>query len=297
MNYQIELRHLHYFLAVAEELHFRRAAEKLFISQPGLSTQIKRLEEVLETPLFLRDKKKVRLTAAGMYLKGEVAFLLNHLEQTKKQLKQIGAGHLGELRIGFLGSAMQKVIPKLLVRLKESHPGVHTSLEELSNNAQINALLKDRLDVGFVRLRRVPESLELRPVFEDTFSVVLPKDHKVKSATFKNMASFANDDFILFSQEYSPLYFDTVVSICEDAGFTPKVSHKSVHAHTIFKLVENGLGIAIVPTALQYGFDMEVRFIELKEVPQRAVLSVVWKADNRNPVLKPCLDLLLGPKN
>ncbi len=297
MNYQIELRHLHYFLAVAKELHFRRAAEKLFISQPGLSTQIKRLEEVLQTPLFLRDKKRVRLTAAGIYLKGEVEFLLNHLEQTKKQLKQIGAGHLGELRIGFLGSAMQQVIPKLLVHLKESHPGVHTSLEELSNNAQISALLKDRLDVGFVRLRRVPESLELQPVFEDTFSVVLPKGHKVKSATFKNMASFANNDFILFSQEYSPLYFDTVVSICEDAGFTPKVSHKSVHAHTIFKLVENGLGIAIVPTALQHGFDMEVRFIELKKVPQRAVLSVVWKADNRNPVLKPCLDLLLGHKN
>ncbi len=297
MNYQIELRHLHYFLAVAEELHFRRAAEKLFISQPGLSTQIKRLEEVLQTPLFLRDKKRVRLTAAGVYLKGEVEFLLNHLEQTKKQLKQIGAGHLGELRIGFLGSAMQRVIPKLLVRLKERHPNVHTTLEELSNNAQVSALLRDRLDIGFVRLKRVPNPLELHPVFEDTFSVVLPKDHKVRFTSFKNMSSFANEDFILFSQEYSPLYFDTVVSICEDAGFTPKVSHKSVHAHTIFKLVENGLGIAIVPTALQHGFDMEVRFIELKKVPQRAVLSVVWKADNRNPVLKPCLDLLLGHKN
>ncbi len=297
MNYQIELRHLHYFLAVAEELHFRRAAEKLFISQPGLSTQIKRLEEVLQTPLFLRDKKRVRLTAAGVYLKGEVEFLLNHLEQTKKQLKQIGAGHLGELRIGFLGSAMQRVIPKLLVRLKERHPNVHTTLEELSNNAQVSALLRDRLDIGFVRLKRVPNPLELHPVFEDTFSVVLPKNHIVRSTSFKNMSSFANEDFILFSQEYSPLYFDTVVSICEDAGFTPKVSHKSVHAHTIFKLVENGLGIAIVPTALQHGFDMEVRFIELKKVPQRAVLSVVWKADNRNPVLKPCLDLLLGHKN
>ena len=105
----------------------------------------------------------------------------------------------------------------------------------------------------------------------------------------------ANEDFILFSKEYSPHYFDTVMSICEDAGFTPKVSHKSVHAQTVFKLVENNLGIAIVPTSLQHGFHMKIKFMELKNIPQRAMLSVIWKEDNRNPALKHCIDLLLNP--
>lgn len=293
MGYQLELRHFNYFLAVAEELHFRKAAEKLFISQPGLSRQIKQMEEILETNLFVRDKKKVSLTPAGEYLKSELEFILNHLEVTKKQLKAIEAGKLGEIRIGFLGSAMQNVIPELLIQLKHKYSGIKANLEELSNNAQVNAVLKDKLDLGFVRLARVPKGLELLSVFEDTFSVVLPKNHVFTKKTFKGMHQLSEESFILFSQNYSPLYYDTVMSICEDAGFTPKISHKSVHAQTIFKLVENSMGIAIVPTSLQHGFQMDVKFIELKNIPQKAVLSVIWKTDNRNPALKHCMDLLL----
>lgn len=294
MGYQIELRHFNYFLAVAEELHFRKAAEKRFISQPGLSRQIKQMEEILDTQLFVRDKKKVALTPAGKYLKGEVEFILNHLELTQKQLKSIGDGNLGEVRIGFLGSAMQAVIPKLLLQLKESSSGIKTSLEELSNNAQVDAILKDKLDIGFVRLARVPKGIQIAPVHKDTFSVVLPKNHRLKTRDFKNMGQLREEDFILFAQEYSPLYYDTVMSICEDVGFSPKVSHKSVHAQTIFKLVENGLGIAIVPTSLQHGFQMDVKFIELKKIPQKAILSVIWKLDNRNPALQNCMELVLG---
>ncbi len=294
MGYHIELRHFTYFLAVAEELHFRKAAERLFISQPGLSTQIKQMESILGVQLFERDKKKVALTAAGSFLKGEIEFLMNHLQQTKKQLKLIDKGHLGEIRIGFLGSAMQKVIPDLLLKLKDTFPKVHTSLEELSNHAQVNALLKDKLDVGFVRLARVPKGLQHKTIYEDTFSLVVPMDSKIDETNFKGVHQFAEHDFILFSKDYSSLYFDTVMSICEDVNFSPKVSHKSVHALTIFKLVENGLGVSIVPTALQYGFKLQVQFIELKTIKQRAILSVAWKTDNRNPVLKHYLNLLLG---
>ncbi|WP_086476588.1 LysR family transcriptional regulator [Arenibacter amylolyticus] len=293
MSYQIEIRHFKYFLAVAEELHYRKAAEKLNISQPGLSRQIKQMEEILEVELFVRSKKNVALTAAGEYLRGEVEFILNHLEVAKKQLKYVDQGKSGEVRIGFLGSAMQEVIPKLLLKLKHSFPGIRTSLEELSNNAQLNALLKDRLDMGFVRLSRVPDGFNLRPIYEDTFSVVLPAAHPLSVQDFKGMGQLSEENFILFSQDYSPLYYDTIMSICEDAGFTPKVSHKSVHAQTIFKLVENNLGVAIVPTSLQFGFKMKVKFVELARIPQKAVLSVVWKEDNRNPALRHCVNLLL----
>lgn len=296
MSYQLELRHFRYFLAVAEELHYRKAAEKLFISQPGLSRQIKQMEEVLDTTLLLRDKKKVSLTPSGVYLKGEVEFILNHLELVKKQLKAIGSGSIGEIRIGFLGSAMQNVIPNLLLRLKKSYPEIKTSLEELSNRAQVDAISKDKLDIGFVRLARVSKGIKIAPVFEDTFSLVLPKNHKIDKKRFKNIGQFSNEEFILFTQEYSSLYYDTVMSICEDAGFSPKISHNSVHAQTIFKLVENNLGIAIVPTSLQHGFQMDVKFIELKKIKQKAVLSVIWKSDNRNLALQNCMDLLLPKK-
>jgi DNA-binding transcriptional LysR family regulator len=296
MGYQLELRHFNYFLAVAEELHYRKAAEKLFISQPGLSRQIKQMEEMLGTQLFIRSKKKVSLTPAGTYLKGELEFILNHLDRTKKQLQLIGEGDFGEVRIGFLGSAVQSVIPDLLIRLKKAYPQIKSSLEELSNHAQVDAVMKDKLDIGFVRLARVPEGLYMEPVFEDTFSVVLPENYPILSRNFEGVHQVAKENFILFAQDYSPLYYDTIMSICEDAGFTPQVSHKSVHAQTIFKLVENNLGIAIVPTSLQHGFLMRVKFLELKNIPQRAVLSVIWKADNRNPALGKCMELLLGTK-
>src|SRR5690606_32046909 len=292
MDYQLELRHFIYFLAVAEELHYRRAAEKLFISQPGLSTQIKKMEALLGTQLFVRDRKKVSLTPAGVYLKREVELILNHIEQAKKQLKLIGQGQVGEVRIGFLGSAMQQLVPDLLLALKRHHPLVHTSLEELSNATQVHAILTDRLDLGFVRMSRVPMGLEVRPVFEDTFSLVLPEDHPMDGTAFESVEQLSGEEFILFSQDYSPEYYHTILSICGDGGFSPRVSHRSVHAQTIFKLVENGLGIAIVPTTLQYGFQMKVKFIELRQIPQRAVLSVVWKTDNRNPALQNCLRLL-----
>ena len=294
MGYQLELRHFNYFLAVAEELHYRKAAEKLCISQPGLSRQIKQMEEILDVKLFVRSKKKVALTAAGEYLKGEMEFILNHLEVTKKQLKHISDGNFGEVRIGFLGSAMQEVIPDLLIGLKENFPGIKSSLEELSNTAQMNAIMRDKLDMGFVRLARVPDGVNIQPVYTDTFSVVLPELYPMLTREFKDVGQLAEENFILFAQDYSPLYYDTVMSICEDAGFTPKVSHKSVHAQTIFKLVENNLGIAIVPTSLQYGFEMKVKFIELRNIPQRAILSVVWKEDNRNPALRHCINLLLN---
>lgn len=292
MSYQLELRHYRYFMAVAEALHYRKAAERLFISQPGLSRQIKQMEEILQTQLFIRDKKKVQLTPAGDYLKKELEAALSHLEQTTKQVKLIGKGQLGEIRIGFLGSAMQEVIPSMLLQLKETYPEIHTSLEELSNKAQVSAILKNQLDIGFVRLSRIPRGLRIKPVFEDTFSLVLPKNHALNPSNFKGIEQLSDADFILFSQDYSPLYYDTVISICEDAGFKPQISHKSVHAQTIFKLVENGLGISIVPTALQHGFQLNVKFIELAKIKQRAVLSVLWKDDHHNLALKHCLDLL-----
>lgn len=294
MSNQIELRHFKYFLTVAEELHYRKAAERLFISQPGLSRQIKQLEQILDVPLFIRDKRQVSLTPEGEYLKGEMKEIMNRIELTKKHLKMVNQGEQGELRIGFLGSAMQNVIPDLLVNMNKSFPYIHTSLEEMSNTAQVVAIEKDELDIGFVRLEKVPAGMAMMPVFTDSFSVVLPRNHKLTQKNFKSVKQLKDENFILFSSDYSPSYYDKIMSICEDQGFSPKVSHKSVHAQTIFRLVENELGVAIIPTALKHGFNLNVKFIELKRIRQEAVLSILWKEGNRNPVLRKVLPLWMG---
>lgn len=288
----MELRHLSYFKAVAEELNFRKAAERLFISQPGLSRQIKQLEGILEVQLFERDQKHVELTAAGAYLKDEVDFVLNHLELTRNQLKLIASGKIGELRIGFLGSASNQILPDLLAKLNANQPLVSTSLEELSNSVQVEMIEKDKLDLGFVRLASVPSDLEMKVVLRDSFSLVVPKDHPIQEKEFITVNQFRDEPFVLFSSDYSNLYYEQIIGICRDAGFSPRIRHKSVHALTIFKLVENGMGVAIVPTSLKEGYELNVRFMQIPNIPQFTELSAIWKAENRNPALKQVLPLL-----
>lgn len=286
MSYQIELRHLHYFRTVAEELHFRKAADKLFISQPGLSRQIKQMELLLEVQLFTRNKRKVQLTPAGYYLKKEADFIFNHLKQTQQYLKKLENGEEGELTIGFVGSAMQTIIPKLLVLMNTHFPNIHMNFEEISNLKQVEAIQNNTLDLGFVRLDQVPNDIEIKTVFTDTFSIVLPENHFLNETNFKNISQLQNEDFILFSKDYSPLYYQKIMSIFEDQGFKPNISHRSVHAQTIFTLVENNLGIAVVPTSLQKGFNLNVKFLKIPNIRQQAVLSMIWKNNNQNPVLK-----------
>ncbi len=292
MRHQLELRHFSYFLAVAEELHFRKAADRLFISQPGLSRQIKQMEDIIGAELFVRNKRNVSLTSAGEYLKKELNYIFNHIEFTVKQTKLIDQGRDGEIRLGFLGSAIQTVVPSLLIKANEIYPNIQFSLEEMSNYLQVNAIESDQIDIGFVRLSRVPAGIEKKIIHTDSFSLVLPIGHSLNKKTFKNIKQVSEEHFILFSSDYSSTYYNQIMSICENNGFTPRVTHKSVHAQTIFKLVESGLGVAIVPTSLQYGFDLGVKFLPIPKISQKAELSVIWKKDNRNPALSKILKFL-----
>jgi len=285
MGYRIELRHLHYFLAVAEELHFRKAAERLFISQPGLSRQIKQMENELGYALFERSNKKVILTKAGKYLKEEVTMLLKNMNDSFSHAQLIHEGMEGQINFGYVGSAMQNVIPQLLLKIKEEHPNVHYSLREMENPDQIDALIQKEIDLAFVRLDKVPKGLEIKPVFEDTFSLVLPKGHPINKENFQGLKTFKDEAFILFDQSYSPAYYEQVMQIFKRSGFHPIISHNTVHASTIFRLVENNLGISIVPSSLALGYKMDIKLIELDKIPQKTVLSVAWNSTNRNPIL------------
>jgi DNA-binding transcriptional LysR family regulator len=218
--------------------------------------------------------------------------LLNQLEQVWAQVQALDQGARGEVRMGFVGSAMQAVIPDLMVRMNKEFPGINFSLAEIAINHQINALQDGVLDIGFVRIDRAPAGMVMLPVEEDHFSLVLPADHPVGPDNFRDMSQFREEHFIMFSSSYSPTYYDTVMSICEDNGFRPRVSHKSVHANTIFRLVECGLGVAIIPDGFRQGFSLNVKFIELLKIPQRTVLSAIWRQDNRNPALGKLVEML-----
>lgn len=187
---------------------------------------------------------------------------------------------------------MQNVIPSLLHRINENLPNLHYNLKEMENPEQIDALLTQEIDLAFVRMNQVPSGLKIKPIFEDTFSLVLPKNHPINQGNFKNLSQFKKEQFILFDQSYSPNYYAQVMQIFSDSGFTPSISHNTVHASTIFKLVENNFGIAIVPSTLQLGYQMNIKFIELKKIKQRTVLSVAWNASNRNPILENILKLI-----
>ena len=292
MSYQIELRHFKYFLAVAEELHFKRAADKLFISQPGLSRQIKQMESELNLKLFERHNRKVRLTEAGNYLQKELTYFFNHLEDIINHSKLLHEGIEGNLKLGYVGSAIQKVIPDLLLKFRETHPNVLINLTEIENKKQIHALLNNEIDIGFVRMERVPKGLKLKPTLEETFSLVLPKNHKINKSNFKRLSQLKHEHFILFDSSYSESYYEKVMHIFDDAGFTPLVSHTTVNASSIYRLVENNFGVSVVPTSLKLGYDMDVKFIELNKISQRTTLKIVWNVNNKNPILKRFLNLI-----
>ncbi|MFC4723219.1 LysR family transcriptional regulator [Geojedonia litorea] len=286
MSYQIELRHMIYFLAVAEDLHFRKAADRLYISQPGLSRQIKQMEDHLGVSLFDRHNRKVELTKSGEFLQKEITSILKRLDTAIDHAKLVGQGLAGDLKLGYVGSAMQNIIPDMLLKFRKAHPNVLLSLKEMDNNKQIEQLLTHNLDLGFVRSERVPRGLGIKAILEETFSLVLPIDHHLTEANFENLSQLKNEPFILFDPNYSASYYETVMQIFDDCKFAPLITHNTIHPNSIYKLVENKFGVSIVPKSLEITENHAVRFIELSKIPQRTVLSMVWNKESSNPILQ-----------
>ena len=286
---QLELRHLKCFLAVAEDLHFRKAAERLYISQPGLSRQIKQMEANLGIVLFKRHNRKVELTKAGIYLKKELTRNLKNLDDIFNHAKLLNDGLGGDLKLGYVGSAIIKIIPELLLQFRKGHNNIIFTLKEMDNKKQIESLLALDIDLGFVRTEHVPKDIEILPVLKESFCLVLPKKHSINKDNFKNLKQLEHESFILFDPEYSPTYFEKLMRIFSDSGFVPIISHNTIHASSIYKLVENNFGVSIVPKSLKLENSKYLRFIELEAVSQKTTLSVIWNRQNTNPVLKKIL--------
>lgn len=289
---QLELRHLNYFRVLAEELHYRKAAEKLFISQSALSQQIKQLETIIQHPLFERVNKKVILNDAGKLLYQDALQIIQKVQAAKTRQDLLARGSTGQVAIGFVASAMQSILPGILKKLNIDCPNINLSLEELSNKEQIEAIKKGVIDIGFMRSNAVGSEMRVKCVYRENFTLVLPKNHTTTAENFKNVAHLATENFILFPNDQSPLYYQQIVNLCADQGFTPNIAHKSIHAPTIFKLVENGMGISIIPASLATNGHPKIKFIELKDVVQKTELYAVWDKLNSNSTLPYLLEMI-----
>lgn len=290
----MELRQLKYFLVLAEELHFKKAAEKLFIVQPALSKQIKNLEEEIGVQLFDRSKRKVELTEAGAYFQHETGKLLKQLEQVSNRVRLVSEGDLGEIRIGYVGSCIHTFLPGIISRLHDQFPRIHLYLDEMTSSAQLKALRSGALDLAFCRNPDLPGRFVQQLVFRETFSIVLPKDHPINDRNFRSVAQFENEAFILPKQTDGNDYYKLQLSILEDAGFRPNVAHETVHGYTALALVDQSFGITILPTSFERVTSTKVRFLELKNIAQRSEITAVWDKQNPNPALQKLVEMLVG---
>lgn len=282
----MELRHLLYFKTVAEELHFTKAAAKLFISQPPLSRQIKELEEELDAQLFLRSNKQVSLTNAGKYFKAEVDALFTRLEESKEIVRKIHIGVSGELKIGYISSVYQSHLAEILKSMQQEFPYLKTSLFEVPTLTQIKELEEGRLDVGILRAPVLSEKLKVESLFFDPFVVVIP----LTGQQFQNKEAFAdflkNSPFIFFNKDFAPQYNQKLVEICKRMGFTPDITHEANNVHSILQLVEAGLGVSILPSSLKNQYaQLKVTFVELNDIPVNTEVVLAYKESNQNPAL------------
>ena len=247
----MEFRHLRCFLALARELHFGRAAERLAMSQPPLSVAIRQLEESVGARLFDRDSKHVRLTAAGEAFRPQAQALLDRAEEARLRARDVAAGAEGHVRIGLLGSMLYRGLPGWLRRFQRDHPRIEVELRELNSQEQVDALLQDRLDLGFLQTMRLPEALQTIPVGSDPFLCCLPSGHALAGRRRIRLEQMKDESFVLFDRDVSAASYDSIIDMCRGAGFEPRVRHEVRHWLSVLAVVSQGMGVSVVPSPLR----------------------------------------------
>jgi DNA-binding transcriptional LysR family regulator len=294
----IELRHLRYFLAVADELHFGRAAERLGMSQPPLSQQIRQLEALVSARLFTRTNRRVTLTDAGKLFLVEAQDILTRVDHAIDLAQRAQRGEVGELRIGFTRSTpLSGHIPRAIFAFREAAPSVQLQLQEMNSLQQIDALLDRRLQMGIVRGNVLPETLVSKRLFRDPLVAVLREDHPVMAKLGKNRRLrtewLAQESFVLFGRSAGAGIHDHVITLCRNAGFTPRVVQDAHEASTIVGLVAAGLGVSILPASCEHIGVIGVAYVPLTDPAAMSEIHVVHRRDERSPLVAKFVRLLL----
>lgn len=279
---KMNLQQIQYFLALADELHFWKTSEKVFITQSALSRQIKSLEDELGFQLFERDKRNVKLTSAGEFLQTEFTKLLTDFESVTRHAKQIAAGEIGTIRVGHPASITFSVLPEILSRVSLKHPNIIAQMTEVDVIDIDSSLLTHRIDVAFSR--EIPKSNKLVPklLLTENFALVVPVNHPITQMKEIKLSELKDERFVLPPLAGKSEHAAQLRAIFNKAGFAPHVHFESDFGSTLLGLVAKGLGISVMPFSYSHYLTEEVRFIK---IPATSSLYAIWRADDKNVVI------------
>ncbi|WP_031484586.1 LysR substrate-binding domain-containing protein [Maridesulfovibrio frigidus] len=289
----METRQLKYFLAVAEELHFGNAARRLNISQPPLSQQIMKFEYELGVKLFERNKRSVRLTAAGESLLTDARTILKSIDKAKCSLQSVALGEKGRLSIGYIGPAMDGSLSEIIREYKTKYPDVTFTLNEMSTNSQLEELQQGRIDVGVARIfRHDLGGLECKVFHKESYALAIPMGHSFVDKSVVDVAELAGEPLIFFPREVQPHLYDEWIRVFTEDGFTPDVVQEASTKSATVALVAAGIGVGIVPESIAKRRPGGVFFKPLTGNIPSLEIHVVYKVKDGFPALVNFLDLI-----
>lgn len=269
----MELSRLRYFVAVAEELHFGRAADRLHMSQPPLSQQIRRLELELGAKLFERNKRRVNLTEIGNAFYHRAKMILDSSQIAVKEVQQMATGQHDAIRMGFMSAVMLADFPPFLRAFNQQYPQVSLHFQQLSSDAQYEALVDGRIDIGFVdatpgqsgsQNRR--NNIDMQPAMRNRLVVALPAGHHLAKKPVLSLRDFANEPFVMMRRVTLPSLFDKVIALCQRANFSPRIAAEGESLPVVLAYTAAGVGISLVPRSTNRFFKPHLSFVELQEV-------------------------------
>jgi DNA-binding transcriptional LysR family regulator len=292
MNNEIEIRHLRYFLAVAETLHFGKAATTLGIAQPPLSQQIRKLERILGYALFDRTTRGVRLTRVGQFFMERARNTVTKMRDDVEMTRRLGAGKEGLLDIGFSGSAMLTSLPKAIETYRRLFPDVELRLREMVTAEQIPSLLEGSLSIGFLRDGEPTNGLTLEPILQEEFVVALPADHRLaKKKRAIRTNELKDEPFVFFVRRMGSLAFDRTMACCEDAGFRPNIVQYAPQWTTALRLIAAGLGVSLAPACVG-GLTMPGVVYRKLRSDRWTSVDIGMKAEQENPAAEAFLRIV-----
>jgi DNA-binding transcriptional LysR family regulator len=292
----LELRQLRYFVTVAEELHFGRAAARLHMTQPPLSQAIAALEEALGAPLFVRNRRSVELAPAGAALLPEARRMLLEAGALPALAQRAAAGEAGRLSLAFVTSCDYSVLPPLLRRYSERYPGVHLNLLEATSDVQAEELLRGRIDAGFLippLLEKAAGELDYMKVLDEPLILCAPGGlPALAGGAPVRLQDLPRLPLIIFPREISPALHDAILSCFRAAGVTPVIGQMAIQMQTIVGLVSSGMGLALVPQSVSNLMRPGVEYRALASPTPLVETGIAWRRDNPSPVLRGFLELL-----
>lgn len=250
MKREIEFRHLRYFVAVAETLHFGKAAQQLGMAQPPLSQQIRALEDRLGHPLFERTTRGVQLTRVGHFFLDRARNLLAKLSEDVETARRLAEGQEGVLTVGFSGSTMFTALPKAILLYRNTNPKVDLRLRELATADQLASLMDRTLDLGFLRDGEARDGLTIETILREPFVAVIPAHHKLRTKGLISPRELKDEPFVLFARKMGNLAYDRTVACCEADGFRPNFVQDAPQWPTVLRLIAAGLGVSLAPACV-----------------------------------------------